>query len=412
MNRKSISDSAESTKVVLTLDLGASTTKAIAQVYPDGVPMVITMEPEIADVGYGSIEFLSSQSSVQDNTVWIGIGEEYYVLGALSKSMFAGTSAIRDLKYSYALPKIAALMWLAIRRLGLGVKEDLGIYLQILLPPGEIAHANHLGKQLTQRLKTGVITPTGKFKCKIRSFNAALEGAGLLMYRSRNVNVNYFQKNIGMLMLGYRNASFTLSMKGNSSKAESTDLGMNWLVSQFVERTAVGLSKEDSRLVKAIVEARDGDFDSLRRLSRKNKPEQIQLDVDLFEKILPLVREEYTRALLRWVKGIAVMDEVLICGGTATFVRRELTQHFESVGIPICWNGGMELPKYLDTMGLGDRVCDVWGSHISHIKMLDFNLKYDRQDKPLVPDYYVQPPSPLSVAEMRAKNGYLTSKFF
>ncbi|MFN6454711.1 MAG: hypothetical protein RM022_021250 [Nostoc sp. EfeVER01] len=412
MNRKSISDSAESTKVVLTLDLGASTTKAIAQVYPDGVPMVITMEPEIADVGYGSIEFLSSQSSVQDNTVWIGIGEEYYVLGALSKSMFAGTSAIRDLKYSYALPKIAALMWLAIRRLGLGVKVDLGIYLQILLPPGEIAHANHLGKQLTQRLKTGVKTPTGKFKCKIRSFNAALEGAGLLTYRSRNVNVNYFQKNIGMLMLGYRNASFTLSMKGNSSKAESTDLGMNWLVSQFVERTAVGLSKEDSRLVKAIVEARDGDFDSLRRLSRKNKPEQIQLDVDLFEKILPLVREEYTRALLRWVKGIAVMDEVLICGGTATFVRHELTQHFDNEGIPICWNGGMELPKYLDTMGLGDRVCDVWGSHISHIKMLDLNLKYDRQDKPLVPDYYVQPPSPLSVAEMRAKNGYLTSKFF
>ncbi|MEA5626731.1 ParM/StbA family protein [Nostoc sp. UHCC 0251] len=412
MNRKNISDSAESTKVVLTLDLGASTTKAIAQVYPDGVPMVITMEPEIADVGYGSIEFLSSQSSVQDNTVWIGIGEEYYVLGALSKSMFAGTSAIRDLKYSYALPKIAALMWLAIRRLGLGVKVDLGIYLQILLPPGEIAHANHLGKQLTQRLKTGVKTPTGKFKCKIRSFNAALEGAGLLTYRSRNVNVNYFQKNIGMLMLGYRNASFTLSMKGNSSKAESTDLGMNWLVSQFVERTAVGLSKEDSRLVKAIVEARDGDFDSLRRLSRKNKPEQIQLDVDLFEKILPLVREEYTRALLRWVKGIAVMDEVLICGGTATFVRHELTQHFDNEGIPICWNGGMELPKYLDTIGLGDRVCDVWGSHISHIKMLDFNLKYDRQDKPLVPDYYVQPPSPLSVAEMRAKNGYLTSKFF
>ena len=267
------------------MDLGASTTKAIAQVYPDGVPIVIMMEPEIADVGYGSIEFLSSQSSVQDNTVWIGIGEEYYVLGALSKSMFAGTSAIRDLKYSYALPKIAALMWLAIRRLGLGVKEDLGIYLQILLPPGEIAHANHLGKQLTQRLKTGVKTPTGKFKCKIRSFNAALEGAGLLTYRSRNVNVNYFQKNIGMLMLGYRNASFTLSMKGNSSKAESTDLGMNWLVSQFVERTAVGLSKEDSRLVKAIVEARDGDFDSLRRLSRKNKPEEIQLDVDLFENI-------------------------------------------------------------------------------------------------------------------------------
>lgn len=410
MNRKSNSDSKEYTKVALTLDLGASTAKALAQVYPDGVPIVIPMEPEIADVGYGSIEFLSSQSSVQDNTVWIGIGEEYYVLGALSKSMFAGSSAIKDLKYKYAMPKIAALMWLACRRLGLGIKDDLEIYLQILLPPGEIADANHLGRQLLQVFKIGVQPPTGKFKCKIRSFNGALEGSGLLAYRSRNVNVNYFQKNIGMLMLGYRNASFTLSMKGNSSKAESTDLGMNWIVSQFVERTAVGLSKEDSRLIKAIVEAGEGDFDSLRRLSRKNKQQDINLDVELFEKILPLVREEYTRALLRWLKGIAAMDEVLICGGTASFVRHELTQHFDNEGIPMCWNGGMELPKYLDTMGLGDRVCDVWGSHISHIKMLDLNLRYDRQDKPLVPDYYVQPPAPSSLAQVRVKNGYLTSK--
>ncbi|MBD2450491.1 ParM/StbA family protein [Nostoc sp. FACHB-152] len=407
MNKSINAAPKEYTKVVLTLDLGASTAKEIAQIYPDGVPIVVTMEPEIADVGAGTIEYLSSQL-LQDNTVWIGIGEEYYVLGSLSRSMFAGSSAIRDLKYKYALPKIAALTWLAIRRLG--VKNDLEVYVQILLPPGEIATANNLGKQLTQLLKAGVKTPTGKFKCKVRSYNAALEGSGLLAYRSRNENINYFQKNVGMLMLGYRNASFTLAVKGNSSKAESTDLGMNWVVDQFVERTAVGLSKEDSRLIAAIVEAGNGNYDSLRRLSRKTKPEEIKQDVELFRKVLPVVREEYTRALLRWVKNIAIMDEVIICGGTATFVRKELTQHFEEEGIPICWNGGMELPKYLDTKGLGDRVADVWGSHISHIKMLDGSFKYDRKGKPLVPDYYVQPINAAAPTEILPKNRYSVAK--
>lgn len=102
--------------------------------------------------------------------MWIGIGEEYYVLGALSKSMFAGSSAIKDLKYKYAMPKIAALMWLACRRLGLGIKDDLEIYLQILLPPGEIADANHLGRQLLQVFKIGVQTPTGEVQMQNPKF--------------------------------------------------------------------------------------------------------------------------------------------------------------------------------------------------------------------------------------------------
>lgn len=70
MNRKSNSDSKEYTKVALTLDLGASTAKALAQVYPDGVPIVIPMEPEIADVGYGSIEFY--QANPQCKTTQCG----------------------------------------------------------------------------------------------------------------------------------------------------------------------------------------------------------------------------------------------------------------------------------------------------------------------------------------------------
>ncbi|RCJ42433.1 hypothetical protein A6770_34825 [Nostoc minutum NIES-26] len=396
----------EYAKVVATIDLGTSSLKGIAQVYPDGVPIVLKMEPEIADVGAGSIEYLSNQF-MQDSTVWVGIDEEYFVLGALAKSKFAGTSALRDLKYQYALPKVIGMLWLAIRRL-LVNNPDLEVYVHLLLPVGESSVSEALKAKLTEALKTGIGTPTGKLKAKLRSFGLSAEGAGVMSFRSRNTNVNYFHKNIGMLMLGYRNASFILSHKGSTTKSETTDLGMNWVVNEFVERTAVGLSKDDSRLISALVEANKNNFDELRLLSRKSKPEDVRLDVELFKKVLPVVRTEYVRALLRWLRNIAQMDEILVCGGTASFIRNELTKHFEQQGIPISWNGGMELPKNLNTMGLGDRVADVWASHITHIKMLDFNLNYDRKGKPLVPESYTQPVNSFAQeTEIWQKNGYL-----
>ncbi|MFN6568217.1 ParM/StbA family protein [Dendronalium sp. ChiSLP03b] len=399
----------EYTKVVATIDLGTSSLKGIAQVYPDGVPIVIKMEPEIADVEAGSIEYLSNQF-MQDSTVWVGIGEEYFVLGALARSMFAGTSALRDLKYQYALPKVIGMLWLATRRLGVK-NPNLEMYVHLLLPVGESNGGEALKIKLAEVLKTGIATPTVKLKAKLRSFGLSAEGAGVMSYRSRNTNVNYFHKNIGMLMLGYRNASFILSHKGNTTKFDTTDLGMNWVVDQFVERTAVGLSKDDSRLISALVEANKNNFDELRHISRKSKPEDVRLDVELFKKTLPVVRTEYVRALLRWLRNIAQMDEILVCGGTASFIRNELTQHFEQQGIPISWNGGMELPKNLNTMELGDRVADVWASHITHIKMLDLNLNYDRKGKPLVPESYTQPMnSSTPETEIWQKNGYLVNQ--
>ena len=149
MNKKN--NSKDYTKVAITIDLGTSSQKGIAQIYPDGVPIVLAMEPEIADLGVESIEYLSNQL-VQDTTVWIGIGEEYYVLGALAKSMFAGTSAIRDLKYQYALPKVAAMLWLAIRRLGVK-NPDIELYVHLLLPVGEASDGQTLRAKLAQNLK-------------------------------------------------------------------------------------------------------------------------------------------------------------------------------------------------------------------------------------------------------------------
>ncbi|MBD2254727.1 hypothetical protein [Nostoc parmelioides] len=368
------------TKLVLTFDLGASLNKIVAQIYPDAVPQFITMSSEVADVERESVAGLAINPLTFD-AAWVGIGLDYYALGSLAKNKFAGTSAVRDLKYQYALPKVAGLLWLTCQHLDL---KEADVFIHLLLPSGESKDGNTLGKRLSAALKQGIITPTGRLKLKQRNFYVSLEGAGIISYRSRTLGSACNHQTIGMLMLGYRNASFTVIKAGNQIKAESTDLGMNWLIERFVEQTSVGLSKDDLRLPKALVEANSGNLEPLRSLSRKTKSADIESDLTLFRQSLNLVRREYCRALLRWIRNIAAVDEVLICGGTGEFVRSELTQFFEDEAIPIIWNGGVNVPTVLDTHKLGSRLADVWASHINHISMLDTNFGYDRQ-QPLAP---------------------------
>lgn len=369
-------------RLVMSCDLGGSCNKSIVHIYPSGTPKVMVMSPEVAEVGKIAIAQLREQQA-NFNSTWVGIGEEYYVLGSLAKNQFAGTAALRELKYHYALPKIAGLLWRAYRHYNIDRPVDL--FVQLLLPPGELNDAQSLLKELSSALKQGINTPSGKLKAKLRRFDVSPEGVGILQYRSRNANVKYFEKVIGLLMLGYRNATYIVVDQGSLAKAETTDLGMNWAVQQFVERTAVGLSTDNSHLVTAMLSASQGDWDGLRRLSRKSNDVGLAADLKLFQQVLPEVRDAYCRALVQWIRKIAILDEILICGGTAEFVRTELTEHFQNEGIPIVWNGNVEFPKRLDTQGLNERAADVWTSFITYIKMLDKNFGYERKQN-LVPE--------------------------
>ncbi|AUB44214.1 hypothetical protein COO91_10437 (plasmid) [Nostoc flagelliforme CCNUN1] len=380
-------ESSKQNKLVLTCDLGGSLSRAVAQVYPDAVPELIAMSPEVADVSKDSIKHLLVEAGVNDSA-WVGLGEEYYALGTLARNNFAGTTPLRALKNKYALPKIAALLWQVCSRYKLKNPE---VMIHLLLPSGETKNNSELSKQLTGFLKQGIKTPTGLLKAKLRNFYVLPEGSGVLSYRIEDLKQAAFNKSIGILMLGYRNSSFFNWDKGTRGTSDTNALGMSWMVQQFTERTSVGLSKDDLRLVKALFDGGNGQFDSLRSLSRKSTPFGIESDVQLFQEVLPTVRDEYCRALKRWLSEIgAVFDEILICGGTATFVRTQLLNYFQSEGISVIWNGGVQIPLSLDTHTLGERIADVWGSHISHIKLVDKKLGYERF-QPLVIEPQTKP---------------------
>ncbi|MBD2683172.1 MULTISPECIES: hypothetical protein [Nostoc] len=80
-------------KIAASFDLGGSHNRGIVQIYPEGVPIVIAMSPEVADVSRDSIAHSFTQ--VRLDSTWVGIGNEYYVLGAVAKEAFFGTPALK-----------------------------------------------------------------------------------------------------------------------------------------------------------------------------------------------------------------------------------------------------------------------------------------------------------------------------
>lgn len=160
----------------LAIDLGASLTKAIGCLYKDGgKPTLLCMEPEIADVSATSIKVYERQKiggTDPENRCWVGIGSEYMAIGFLARDKFGGSALLGDLKYTSAVPKILAAVWVMKEHLGLGQKFSLAM--TVLLPPSEYEDRSRLEETLKSALAR-YETPTGILNVKLVLFDAKPE---------------------------------------------------------------------------------------------------------------------------------------------------------------------------------------------------------------------------------------------
>ncbi|MBW4633004.1 MAG: ParM/StbA family protein [Iphinoe sp. HA4291-MV1] len=388
-----ISGKAKSRKIVLTLDMGGSKTKAIVQEYPEGKPQVLLMDSEVADVARASVEGIDIEG-IPESRAWVGVGGEYYVLGALARHQFRGISQLKELKYELAVPKICGAIWLAKEKLGL--ENDVSVYLNILLPPGETQDKVQLETRLKEVFR-GFETPAGRMRVRMTYYNVASEGSGIFFHRRRTsggaIPTSMF------VMVGYRNASAFIVRGGVPSRGITSDLGMSWLVNNFVSKTS-GLSPDNTSIVEVLVEAGAScDSQVLQKLSRKRKPDEIKADGESMSKALLLVRDEYWRAMARWLRSRMEDDvcELVFCGGTADYIRPEIDAYFEKEGTPISWHGDIAIPEIASS--LGNRMTDVVALHEHMVLEFDRVTNYQRSqslfDAPTV--------KPDSVADIEVK---------
>ncbi|PSM48205.1 hypothetical protein C7Y66_15830 [Chroococcidiopsis sp. CCALA 051] len=362
--------------IVVTLDLGASRTKAIAQQLGSAAPLVVSMNPELADISHESVKDLKSEG-IPENSCWVEVpGVDHFAVGYLARARFGGISQLRDLKYELAVPKIAGVLWVLQQKLCLTARFS--VSMSLLLPPGEVSQ--HDKALLLSKLAASLAkfdTPSGQLRVKIVDFELMPEGGGVFGYRIGHLGTDYKQKTIALVMLGYRNASCFICDRGNLRPGTSSDLGMFWMVNNFVGRAKGGLSGDDLQVVQALVAAgANCHLEVLQGLSRKRSANDIRSDGGAFASAARISRDEYARAVVRWIKSLAPteLDEAILTGGTAEYVAPELDAYFVKEGITVVWNGGVVVSPDLLAGESLSRYADAWSVHVKSFER--FSAKY------------------------------------
>ena len=348
--------------VTISIDFGGSGTKIIVQIR-GGKPKAIWMEPGVIKANYESLVFQTRNlnNAYPENAAWVGIGEDYRAIGYLARSAYGATPRLKPRKYELALFKTLAAVWVIKQKFKL--PESFDISLALLLPPGEFEDSALLKPMLKEALAE-FDTPTGKVNANLIGYECFPESGGIYAMYCKNTGEAIRRKVIGLVMLGYRNASAIISRRGILNRGKTAKLGMAKMVEKVIEGTS-GLEAQE--LIEAIVAA--GDEPKTQHFYHLCSSGNLQdAEIEKIISVLNSSRAEYAIALVNWLKEVLPnnneLDELIICGGTADYLREELDAVFPT--IPIVWHGDVKIPQTLNEQWLENRLADVWALSVYH----------------------------------------------
>jgi hypothetical protein len=339
--------------LTLILDFGGSLTKGIYR-DKDGQPKLLLMEPEVSQVQKSSLDNYESRKLGQPEPVdsaWVGVDDDFFAVGFLAKVQFNGIATTNSLKYERAYIKTLAAVWAACVELGLDKKKKIRAAIGVLLPASEQESTDELKHYITSWLPK-FITPTGVMSVELMNYDCKPEGGGVFQAYTNSLGAALIKtKTIALVMVGYRNASILLLERGQLTKLKSSNFGFIRLVEEVTKRISTVL--DTAALADAIIKANNSQY--------WNTTDD--LEQKLVKAIAP-AREQYWLALKTWLKDNLPkkLDEVILCGGTAHFMKPELEQHFPQSDI--IWDGNLELPSELCPDELGQRMSDAYGMYL------------------------------------------------
>ncbi|PAX57120.1 ParM/StbA family protein [Brunnivagina elsteri] len=349
-------------EVILTLDFGGSGTKGIVQIR-GGKPTVLWMEPAVIEA---NPIFLRDKAhnlgnTYPENAAWVGIGEDYRAVGYLARTVYRATLGLKPRKYELAVYKTLAVVWTIAEKFKL--LDSFSVSLALLLPPGEFEDSAFLKPMLKDALDE-FDTPMGIMRVHLIGYECFPEGGGIYAMYCKNTGEAIRRKVIALVMLGYRNASAIVSRRGILNRGKTANLGMVRMVDLVMERTS---GYESEELLEAIIAAgSEPKAQHFYHLCNSKMNFNRQIEQIIFA--VNSARDEYINSLANWLKEVLPtkneLDEVIICGGTADYLRDDLDAIFPVT--PVVWHGGVEISKILNEQWLGNRLADVWALSVYH----------------------------------------------
>ncbi len=313
-------------KLSLAFDPSSSLSKGLYNINDKSLEYS-TMEPELVRVSETELSFLKNRSigvSEPENESWINCNGVIYAVGFLASSQLFTFERLSQLKSEITMPKVLAMVGAIAQRKRLPSKFDLS--LGILLPYGEYEDRVNLEEHLRKSLsKFSYREQT--YQVNLETFNCLPEGAGILL-RGSSRTVSPKDRNILVVMIGYRNISYLLMERGLLTRGETEVLGFSWLTNRVVMATS-GL-KATNLIVPITQAGKTLNKTPLKALLKSQSSEFKKRELAQIIKAVKLARTEHLEALKSWLLSRRFPDisEIIFSGGTAHYYQEELEKFF------------------------------------------------------------------------------------
>jgi hypothetical protein len=306
----------------LAFDPSSSMSKAIYTLKPFRVEW-LAMEPEASEVSKSALEQYEGNGlgkAIPENQAWIEVGGRCYAVGHLARSRFYADGALRELKYERAAYKLVAMVGaIAVKK---RLPEAFSLSLGVLLPYGEYPDRQAFELMVKQALSDFSFRGQ-KYRVKLEQFNCLPEGGGLVM-RGSEVETPLPEKDVLVVMVGYRNASYLLMERGQLKYGETVPLGFVRLLERVREGTS-GLQLPEMAGPICAAGSRVKEK-ALLSLVKSQGVERRQEELERVTVAVKEAREQYWMMLGNWLRAqqFPKVDEVILAGGTAHYYQKEI----------------------------------------------------------------------------------------
>lgn len=344
--------------VILSIDFGGLSTRAFYRKGSEMLAHSLVMESQVGTISQDTANAFTKPnltSAAPENIAWVAIGDECRAVGYLAASQFNAHIGLAGLKYSTALYKALAALWVASCKLDLG--NQFSAALSVFLPPGEFNDSQQFFTLLRQAANA-FETPSGTMQVTLDKTQALQEGGGICIAYNSKLGAAFKHQVTAFVMVGFRNASVIVSARGAVGKGKTSDLGMVRCCELVQERTS---GYDLSRLATAIATSGDRfNRPPFYRIARNHDAGARDTEVDRLVEAVKLARRDYARILTSWLDEVLPpdLDEIVFCGGTCGYLEPELRAYAR---VAYSWHAGITVPPNLDPQGLGYRLADLWG---------------------------------------------------